>query len=72
MHNKYVSSNSKNTEKVKLIYAYKQRWCLQKLSIAIMHTEVVICNFCIQKLSQLWGNFAIFWILIIVSNNFAF
>ena len=31
-----------------------------KLSIAKMHTKVVICNSCIQKISHLWRNFAIF------------
>ena len=74
------------TKKVNLKYAYRQQWCWQQLSLAIvqtkvficnhcnnaykichlqlLHTKVVICYCCIQKLSQLWRNFAIFSIFI--------
>ena len=34
--------------------------CKQKYLIAIMHKKVIICYVCIQKLSHLWCNFAIF------------
>ena len=67
------------TEKGNLKYAYRQRWCWQKLLLAIsqtkvvncnnaykschlqlLHTKVVICYCCIQRLLPLWRHFAFF------------
>ena len=37
--------------------------CRQKLSIAIVQTKVVSYKLCTQKLSQLWRNFGIFYLI---------
>ena len=38
--------------------------CKQNLSVAIVQTKVPSYKLCTQKLSQLWHNFAIFFLLI--------
>ena len=63
MRNAIMQKNSVNCN---VIYNHCQmQLCKQKLAIAIIHTKVVICNFCIQKLSQVWRNFPIFHLFLL-------